>query len=71
MFDACPESAPFFGFMGITSAVVFASMWPINACPFLSNDSRFIFSVEFVIFFQTLAPHTALPSPALVFLPWV
>jgi hypothetical protein len=25
MFDACPDSAPFFGFMGIATAVVFAS----------------------------------------------
>jgi hypothetical protein len=25
MFEACPDSAPFFGFMGIATAVVFAS----------------------------------------------
>lgn len=26
LFDACPESAPFFGFMGVTSALVFANL---------------------------------------------
>lgn len=26
LFDVCPESAPFFGFMGVTSALVFANL---------------------------------------------
>jgi hypothetical protein len=45
--EICPSSAPFFGFMGVTSALVFASKWALQSiaqCSMILNhiDDAFV-----------------------------